>query len=238
MGPGRDASARGPHKRWSAWWPTATGLAAGTAWSYSNTGYVLLGLIVEAATGNTLARELVRCIFGPLGLRDTLLPGNSPGIPSPASRGYSLRLSPQGEVITGPLLDFTAQNPSWAWAAGALVSTLEDLGHFFRVLLAGRLLPPGLLAEMLSTVTVPPGSVPLPLYDRYGLGLLEVETPAGRLVGNVGGIPGFLSIVLSTPNGRRQLGVMINVLAAPDPVYEAFTQVFRELGARLLSKRR
>jgi D-alanyl-D-alanine carboxypeptidase len=163
-----------------------------------------------------------------------MLPGNSPGIPGPAPRGYSLPLSPQGEVITGPLLDFTAQDPSWAWAAGALVSTLADLGHFFRALLGGRLLPPGLLAEMLSTVTVPPGSVPLPLYNRYGLGLLEVETPGGRLVGNVGGIPGFLSIVLSTPDGRRQLGVMINVLAAPDPVYQAFTQVFRELGARLL----
>ena len=229
--------------RLRAWTPQAlVGLVAdqppgfppGTAWSYSNTGYVLLGLIVEAATGNTLARELGRCVFGPLGLRDTLLPGNSPGIASPASRGYSLPLSPQGGVITGPLLDFTAQNPSWAWAAGALVSTLEDLGHFFQALLGGPLL----LAEMLSTVTVSPGSVPLPLYDRYGLGLLEVETPAGRLVGNVGGIPGFLSIALSTPDGRRQLGVMINVLAAPDPVYEAFTQLFRELGVRLLSKRR
>jgi D-alanyl-D-alanine carboxypeptidase len=211
------------------------GFPPGTAWSYSNTGYILLGLIVETATGNTLARELDRCILGPLGLRDTLLPGNSPGIPSPTSRGYSLPLGPQGEVITGPLLDFTDQNPSWAWAAGALVSTLEDLVGFFRALLGGRLLPPELLAEMLSTVTVPPGSVPLPLYDRHGLGLLEVEMPAGRLVGNVGGIPGFLSIVLSTPDGRRQLGVMINVLAAPDPVYEAFTQVSRELGARLLS---
>jgi hypothetical protein len=48
-------------------------------------------------------------------------------------------------------------------------------------LLGGRLLPPGLLAEPLPTVTVPPGSTPLPLYDRYGLGLLETETPAGRL---------------------------------------------------------
>jgi D-alanyl-D-alanine carboxypeptidase len=208
----------------------------GTSWSYSNTGYVLLGLIVEAATGNTLADELGRCIFGPLELRDTLLPGNSPDIPSPASRGYSLPLSPQGEVITGPLLDFTAQNPSWAWAAGGLLSTLEDLSHFFRALLDGRLLPPRLLAEMLSTVAVPPGSVPLPLYDRYGLGLLEVETPAGRLIGNAGGIPGFLSIVLSTRDGRRQLGVMINVLPAPDPVYQAFAQVFRQLGARLLAR--
>jgi len=115
------------------------------------------------------------------------------------------------------------------------VSTLEDLSQFFRALLGGRLLPPGLLAEMLSTVAVPPGSVPLPLYDRYGLGLLEVETPAGRLIGNAGGIPGFLSIVLSTRDGRRQLGVMINVLPAPDPVYGAFAQVFRQLGTPLLS---
>jgi D-alanyl-D-alanine carboxypeptidase len=143
-----------------------------------------------------------------------------------------------GGVFTGPLLDFTAQNPSWAWAAGALVSTLEDLGHFFRGLLGGRLVPPPLLAKMTTMVEVPPDSIPLPLYHRYGLGLLEVETPAGRLVGNVGGIPGFLSIVLSTPDSRRQLAVMINVLAAPDPVYEAFTQVFREPGAQLLSKRR
>jgi D-alanyl-D-alanine carboxypeptidase len=233
-----------PQGRLQAWTPQAlVGLVAGqplafppgTSWSYSNTGYVLLGLIVEAATGNTLADELGRCIFGPLGLRDTLLPGNSPDIPSPASRGYSLPLSPQGEVVTGPLLDFTAQNPSWAWAAGGLVSTLEDLSNFFRALLGGRLLPSRLLAEMLPTVAVPPGSVPLPLYDRYGLGLLEVETPAGRLIGNAGGIPGFLSIVLSTRDGRRQLGVMINVLPAPAPVYEAFAQVFRQLGARLLS---
>jgi hypothetical protein len=76
-----------------------------------------------------------------------------------------------------------------------------------------------------------PGSIPLPLYDRHGLGLLEVETPAGRLVGNAGGIPGFLSMVLSTPDGRRQLGVMINLLAAPHPVYEAFMRVVRALSS-------
>jgi D-alanyl-D-alanine carboxypeptidase len=81
------------------------------------------------------------------------------------------------------------------------VSTLPDLACFFRALLGGRLLPSGLLAEMTTTVAVPPGSIPLPLYDRYGLGLLEVETPAGPLLGNAGGIPGFLSIVLSTPDG-------------------------------------
>jgi D-alanyl-D-alanine carboxypeptidase len=114
------------------------------------------------------------------------------------------------------------------------VSTLPDLTRFFRALLGGRLLPPPLVVEMTTMVAVPPGSAPLPLYDRYGLGLVEVETPAGPLLGNAGGIPGFLSIVLSTPDGRRQLGLMINALLAPAPVYEACLQGSRALGGRLL----
>jgi D-alanyl-D-alanine carboxypeptidase len=203
----------------------------GSSWSYSNTGYILLGLIVEAATGNPLDRELDRWVFEPLGLRGTWLPTHATDIPSPASRGYSLPRSPSGDVLDGPLLDVTVQDPSWAWAAGGLVSNLQDLVRFFRALLGGRLLPPGLLAEMRTTVAVPPGSIPLPLYDRYGLGLLEVATPAGRLVGQLGGIPGFLSMVLSTQDGRRQLGVMINLLAAPHPVYGAFMRVVRELSS-------
>jgi D-alanyl-D-alanine carboxypeptidase len=207
----------------------------GTAWTYSNTGYILLGLIVEAVTGNPLAKELDRCILGPLGLAGTSLPIDAPGIPSPASRGYSLPRGPGGDALDGPLLDVTLQNPSHAWAAGGMVSDLQDLTDFFRALLSGRLLPPGLLAEMRTTVAVPPGSIPLPFYDRYGLSLLEVQTPAGRLVGNAGGIPGFLNIVLSTQDGRRQLGVMTNLLLAPGPVYEAFTGAFQYLGARLLS---
>jgi D-alanyl-D-alanine carboxypeptidase len=206
----------------------------GTSWSYANTGYILLGLIVEAATGRTLGRELARRISEPLGLRGTLFPVSSTGIPVPRSRGYSLPQDSQGQVLSGPLLDFTALSPSWAGAAGGLVSDLEDLTRFFRTLLGGGLVPPGLLAEMLETVAFPPGAVPFPLQDRYGLGLSEVDTPAGRLVGHAGGIPGFLSIVLSTPDGRRQLGLMINALYAPDPVYGAFIQASRELGTRLL----
>jgi len=121
---------------------------AGRAWAYSNTGYVLLGLVVEAASQRTLSQELDRSILGPLGLRDTLLPDSAPEIPGPSARGYSLPLGPEGEALDGPLLDFTVQNPSWAGAAGALVSTLPDLTRFFRALLGGQLLPPQLLTEM------------------------------------------------------------------------------------------
>ena len=199
----------------------------GTAWSYSNTGYILVGLIVEAATGHKLGKELTRRIFRPLGLRDTYFPVNRPDIPGRNARGYSLPLSPQGEVLDGPLVDFTVYNPSLAWAAGALVSDLDDLARFFRALLGGRLLPPRLLAKMLTTVTIEPGF-------GYGLGLMVIETPAGRLVGHGGSIPGFFNVVLSTEDGRRQFGVMVNAEFAPLPVYEAFDQVIAELGTRLL----
>jgi D-alanyl-D-alanine carboxypeptidase len=92
------------------------------------------------------------------------------------------------------------------------------------------------VAEILTTVAVPPASIPLPLLDRYGLGVAELDTPSGPLVGHAGGIPGFLSMTLSTMEGRRQLAVMVNVGdRAPPPLVDAYIRAFRELGARLLS---
>jgi D-alanyl-D-alanine carboxypeptidase len=196
----------------------------GTAWSYSNTGYVLAGMIVEAATGRKLGQELARRIFRPLRLRDTVFPVNRPDIPGPNPRGYSLPLVDEA----GPLLDFTVYNPSLAWGAGNLISDLADLERFFRALLGGRLLPPRLLAQMTTPV-----DTGVPGYG-YGLGLETLETPWGRLVGHGGAAPGFDNLVFNTKDGRRQLGVMINVFIAPTAVIEALTQVVGELSARLL----
>jgi D-alanyl-D-alanine carboxypeptidase len=196
----------------------------GTTWKYSNTGYVLAGMIIEAATGRKLGQELSRRIIRPLRLRDTFFPVNRPTIPGPNPRGYSLPLTDEA----GPLLDFTVYNPSLAWGAGNLISDLGDLERFFRALLGGRLLPPRLLAEM--TTPVPVG---VPGYG-YGLGLLVVETPSGRLIGHDGAIPGFLNIVMSTEDGRRQLGVMINELIVPTAVMAAFDQTWMAIAERLL----
>jgi D-alanyl-D-alanine carboxypeptidase len=234
-----------PRARLRAWAPRdLVGLvadqpprAAPGAWTYANTGYILLGLIVEAASGRALGRELDRRILGPLGLGATVFPDHASDLPSPSARGYSLPMGPEGQALDGPLLDFTVQDPSWAWAAGALVSNLEDLAGFFRALLGGRLLPARLLGEMRTTVPVPPAAIPLPLYDRYGMGLIELDTPAGRLLGHPGGIPGFLSVVLSAPDGRRQLALMVNALNAPAAVYEVLTRAPRALAGRLLAGR-
>jgi D-alanyl-D-alanine carboxypeptidase len=196
----------------------------GTAWSYSNTGYVLAGMIVEAATGRKLGQELARRIFRPLRLRDTVFPVNRPDIPGPNPRGYSLPLVDEA----GPLLDFTVYNPSLAWGAGNLISDLADLERFFRALLGGRLLPPRLLAQMTTPV-----DTGVPGYG-YGLGLEMIQTPSGRLVGHGGAIPGFDNIVFNTQDGRRQLGVMINEFIAPTAVLEALTQAWMAIAARLL----
>jgi D-alanyl-D-alanine carboxypeptidase len=197
----------------------------GTAFSYSNTDYVLAGMIVEAATGRKLGQELTRRIIRPLRLRNTVFPVNRPDIPGRNARGYSIDPFGQEE---GPLLDFTVYNPSLAWGAGNLTSDLADLERFFRALLGGRLLPPRLLAEM--TTTVPIG---VPGFG-YGLGLLVFQAPSGRLIGHDGAIPGFYNIVLNTEDGRRQLGVMINELFAPTAVIEAFTQTWMAIAAQLL----
>jgi len=180
---------------------------------------------VEAAAGHRLGRELTRRILRPLGLRDTAFPVNRPTIPRPYARGYSI--DPFGQP-DGPLLDFTVFNPSLAWAAGALVSNLGDLERFFRALLGGRLLPPRLLAAM--TTPVPTGQ---PGFG-YGLGLIVIDTPAGRLLGHDGAIPGFLNVVLSTEDGRRQVGVIMNEEFSSPAVSEAFSQVFMTLAMGLL----
>jgi hypothetical protein len=108
------------------------------------------------------------------------------------------------------------------------VSNLGDLKHFFRALLGGRLLPPRLLAAM--TTPVPTGQ---PGFG-YGLGLVVIDTPAGRLLSHDGAIPGFLNIVLSTEDGRRQVGVMMNEEFSSPAVSEAFSQVFMTLAMGLL----
>jgi D-alanyl-D-alanine carboxypeptidase len=148
-----------PHGRFRHWTPRQlVALVAGqppdfppgTAWSYSNTGYVLAGMIVEAATGHQLRRELVRRIFRPLGLRDTSFPINRPTIPRPYARGYSLPLGQEQDRRWTSRLQPLACLGGWQpdLHAGG------DLERFFRALLGGRLLPPRLLAAM--TTPSPP----------------------------------------------------------------------------------
>jgi D-alanyl-D-alanine carboxypeptidase len=145
----------------------------GSEWSYSNTDYVVLGLIVEAASGHQIGTELRNRIFEPLNLHGTSF-DSSPRISGQYAHGYS--------TLTGPRQDVSVFDPSGAWAAGAIVSTADDLASFYRALLRGRLLPPDLLKTMETTVPVPAD----PSGGGSGLGLFATGTPCGRIWGHDG----------------------------------------------------
>jgi D-alanyl-D-alanine carboxypeptidase len=131
----------------------------GTAFVYSNTDYVLLGLIIQAVTGHPVGQQLQARIFRPLGLRDTYYPYADPNLRKPCAHGYLL-----GQPgATGPV-DATVMSPSWAGAAGGIVSTAADLARFSTALLSGKLLPAAQLQEMMTTIPTGQG-------DDYGLGI-------------------------------------------------------------------
>ncbi|MFG2781222.1 serine hydrolase domain-containing protein [Streptomyces prunicolor] len=177
--------------------------APGTSWNYSNTNYVLAGMVIERVTGNSYATEIGRRIINPLHLRATSLPGARVTVPQPSSHAYSkLARTP-----TGPTYDVTRLNPTIASSAGSLISDSSDLDRFYGALLRGELLPPKQLKEMKTTVPAAEGSG----YMRYGLGLTDITLPCGVHVwGHDGGIHGSSSVAVTTADGRHSLAFNFN----------------------------
>ncbi|MDC2866290.1 serine hydrolase domain-containing protein [Bacillus sp. BP-3] len=175
--------------------------APGKAWSYSNTGYVILGILIEKVTGNSYAEEIENRIIEPLELSNTFLPGNSSVIPGTKhARGY---VQPDG---ASELKDVTYYNPSIASSAGDMISTADDLNKFFSYLLSGKLLKEQQLKQMLTTV--PTGSAEI---SGYGLGIYETKLPNGVSIwGHTGSIPGFITLVGGTLGGKHTLAVNLN----------------------------
>ncbi|WAZ21743.1 beta-lactamase family protein [Streptomyces cinnabarinus] len=174
----------------------------GTDWHYSNTNYLLAGLVIEKATGNAYGDEIRARILTPLNMRATSVPGTRFTLPQPSSRGYS-KLA---ESTTGPTYDVTELNPSLAGAAGEMVASSSDLNRFYSALLKGRLLPAEQLKEMKTTVKV--DEIP---NAGYGLGLIERKLTCGTTVwGHGGGIHGSTSEAVTTADGRHSLSFNFN----------------------------
>jgi D-alanyl-D-alanine carboxypeptidase len=176
--------------------------APGTSWGYSNTNYILLGLVVERITGHSLAQEIARRIVRPLGLTGTYLPTGTE-IRGPHGEGYSKLYLPDPT----PIYDVTELSPSWSWAAGGLVSNVGDLTRFFGALLAGGLLPP---AEQRAMFTTRP-TIGWIQNSTYGLGVSSITLSCGRVVWGMGGaISGSFSYSYGTRNGHTMLAINVN----------------------------
>jgi len=170
--------------------------APGTGWAYSNTNYVLAGLIVQKVTGRPIGEEITRRVIDRVGLRHTYWPGQGDqSIREPHPHGYFAAGPGQ------PLADVTEMDPSLGWAAGQLISTPRDLNAFFLALVDGRLLAPAQLDEMRTMVAAPGSSVRGD--EKYGLGLATFTLSCGGVAWTHGGdAPGYETRNAVTPDGR------------------------------------
>ncbi|MFD9458881.1 serine hydrolase domain-containing protein [Streptomyces sp. NPDC059985] len=167
--------------------------APGAKWKYSNTNTILLGLLIEKVSGQRLGDFLRDQVFAPLRLTDTSLATDG-AMPDPHAHGYS-DFTPDGAVA-----DATDWDPSWGWAAGSVVSDLDDLRAWAPALADGRLLTAKTQAERLRTLpTGLPGI-------SYGLGILDTN----GWLGHTGEIPGYESIAAQLPSENASLVVLVN----------------------------
>ena len=170
----------------------------GSRFSYSSTNYALLGLLVERRTGRTLREEIRARILRPLGLRRTGFELHRNDV-----HGYQPSIR-DGIVQERPGRDAWADDASWAWGSGDLVSTAGELALFYEALLHGRLVPTPLLETMLTPAVERPGRL------RYGLGIAIVRTPCGLAYGHTGNVLGTVSAVWNDRSARRQVVVLAN----------------------------
>ncbi|MFF9896619.1 serine hydrolase domain-containing protein [Streptomyces longispororuber] len=173
----------------------------GTGWNYSNTNYVLAGMIIEKVTGHTYAHEAEQRIVKRLKLRETTFPGTDPTMPAPHPIGYSklYAANPGPEVY-----DATEYNPAWSGATGEVISTTGDLNRYYSALIKGELLPPAQQRELLDTVET--GT-----FYEYGAGLIVRTLSCGvKVYGHDGIVWGSLTSSATTADGKHTLTFHIN----------------------------
>ncbi|WP_305786280.1 serine hydrolase domain-containing protein [Symbioplanes lichenis] len=193
------------------------GFAAGTHWSYSNTNYILAGMIIEKVTGRPWATEVSARILRPLGLRETSMPGDVPFLPGPHARGYQ-QWEPGGE-----LTDVTVFNPTVAGASGGMVTTPSDLARFWQALQRGRLLQPQQMAQMHDTVLAETVQDEVP-GARYGLGIMFLPNRCGGAWAHLGDVPGTSTANAVSADGSRVAIVALSTQLADEQPARAVQQ--------------
>jgi len=172
--------------------------APGTSWSYSNTNYILVGMILQKQTGKSLPDLVQQRIAGPLGLKHTYFANPRATNTGPGyAHGYAVSFAG-----TSPTYADTSSWPigGWGGAAGAIISTPTELSRFFSAVLGGKLFSQHQLNQMKTTVDVPKD---FPIEGGYGLGLFKIKSPCGTVWGHGGDTLGHHSTAVVSADGRR-----------------------------------
>ncbi|WP_369200033.1 serine hydrolase domain-containing protein [Streptomyces sp. PU-14G] len=181
----------------------------GSGWSYSNTGYVLLDMVIEKVTARPWHQEVEDRVLEPLGMDHTYLPGSGAStLRSPHANGYQVFPSGERVDVTRVVL------PS----PGNYVSTTADVNRFFQGLLGGQLLPRKRLAEMQKAVPVNEEMRTFWPHGRYGLGLVNRPLSCGGSYwGHEGGDGGYITLNGVTGDGSRSVTVSMSTALNDSP---------------------
>ncbi len=182
----------------------APSFAAGEGWEYSDTNFILLGMILEEITGRSCYDLIREAFLGPLGLGNTI-PSESRSIPG-LVMGYAGPGNPFGGTDQVLLPDGRfVINPQFEWAGGGFASSAADLARWARALYTGKAFDPSLLPAMLEGVPAQLGAG-----SRYGLGVILTDTPAGPSQGHSGFFPGYLTEMAYFPELDVAGAIMVN----------------------------
>ena len=179
--------------------------APGAAYSYSNTNFVVAGMLIEKLTGHSVRTEYENRIFKPLKLSDTFYVHPDTRIPGRHANGYLTADQAGAQPV-----DATSQTVSWAQSAGAIISSARDLDTFYSALVRGKLTSAARLAEMERFTRVNSTT-------SYGLGLRRRDLSCGISVyGHTGAVQGYYTYAFTTKDGRRSLTALANTSNSSD----------------------
>jgi D-alanyl-D-alanine carboxypeptidase len=178
--------------------------AAGQGWDYSDTNYIVLGMIIEKVTGKNFYDEATRRLLKPLKLTDTI-PQDGPKLKG-VVQGYAGPNNPFGGTDAMIVNGKFAINPQFEWTGGGYASTAQDLARWAKMIYEGKAFAPELLPQILDGVAAPM----LGRETKYGLGVIIRKTVAGTTYGHSGFFPGYMTDMMYFPEHKVALALQVN----------------------------
>jgi D-alanyl-D-alanine carboxypeptidase len=177
---------------------------AGKGWDYSDTNYIVLGMIIEKVTGRKFYDEANRRLLKPLKLTDTI-PQDGPRLKG-VVQGYAGPNNPFGGTDAMIVDGKFAINPQFEWTGGGYVSTAHDLARWAKLFYEGKAFSPDLLPQVVDGVAAPM----LGRESKYGLGAIIRKTPIGTSYGHSGFFPGYMTDMMYFPEDKIAVAVQVN----------------------------
>ena len=201
---------------------------AGKGWDYSDTNYIVLGMIIERVTGNKFYDEAKRRLIKPLKLSDTI-PQEGP-VMKGVVQGYAGANNPFGGKDAMMQNGKFVINPQLEWTGSGYASTSNDLARWAKMMYEGKAFDPALLPDVLDGVAAPM----LGKETKYGLGVIIRQTPAGRSYGHSGFFPGYLTDMMYFPDERIAIAVQVNTSVGKDlgkPLGRVLVEMFQVISS-------